>query len=106
MKSALFCAGSDLKWDSLANCAIGFPGLSQLMDDARARKLDVVLCWKLDRFGRSLLDCPANLRELDSHGVRFIATTQGLDTDNPLDVAWKESGFGIPASRAGSRSRV
>jgi DNA invertase Pin-like site-specific DNA recombinase len=52
------------------------------MDDARARKLDLVLCWKLDRFGRSLLDCLANLRELDSHGVRFIATTQALDTDN------------------------
>jgi len=58
------------------------PGLNQLMEDARARKLDIVLCWKLDRFGRSLLDCLANLRELDSHGVRFIATTQGLDTDN------------------------
>jgi DNA invertase Pin-like site-specific DNA recombinase len=52
------------------------------MDDARARRLDIVVCWKLDRFGRSLLDCLANLRELDSHGVRFIATTQGLDTDN------------------------
>ena len=52
------------------------------MDDARARKVDTVLCWKLDRFGRSLLDCLANLRELDSHGVRFIATTQALDTDN------------------------
>jgi DNA invertase Pin-like site-specific DNA recombinase len=39
---------------------------------------------KLDRFGRSLLDCLANLRELDSHGVRFIATTQSLDTDNDI----------------------
>jgi DNA invertase Pin-like site-specific DNA recombinase len=51
------------------------------MDDARARKLDVVLCWKLDRFGRSLRDCLNNLHELDSHRVRFIAITQGLDTD-------------------------
>src|SRR5258708_22265459 len=53
------------------------------MDDARARKIDIVLCWKLDRFGRSLLDCLANLREVDTHGgVMFIATTQALDTDN------------------------
>ena len=52
------------------------------MDNARARKLNTVLCWKLNRFGRSLLDCLADLRELDAHGVRFIATTQGLDTDN------------------------
>jgi hypothetical protein len=69
-----------------ADWAIGVPlnpGRKLLSwDDTRARKLDLVLCWKLDRFGRSMLDCLANLRELDSHGVRFIATTQALDTDN------------------------
>src|SRR5262252_7034325 len=68
--------------DTISGASASRPGLNLLMDDARARKLDVVLCWKLDRFGRSLLDCLANLRELDSHGVRFIATTQALDTDN------------------------
>ena len=68
--------------DTISGSSASRPGLNLLMDDARARKLDTVLCWKLDRFGRSLLDCLANLRELDSHGVRFIATTQALDTDN------------------------
>jgi putative DNA-invertase from lambdoid prophage Rac len=68
--------------DTISGASASRPGLNQLMDDARARKLDIVLCWKLDRFGRSLLDCLANLRELDAHGVRFIATTQALDTDN------------------------
>jgi len=52
------------------------------MADARTGTIDTVLCWKLDRFGRSLLDCLANLQELDTHGVRFIAVTQGLDADN------------------------
>jgi DNA invertase Pin-like site-specific DNA recombinase len=68
--------------DTISGASASRPGLNQLMDDARARKVDIVLCWKLDRFGRSLLDCLANLRELDTHGVRFIATTQALDTDN------------------------
>jgi DNA invertase Pin-like site-specific DNA recombinase len=68
--------------DTISGASAIRPGLNQLMDDARARKLDTVIYWKLDRFGRSLLDCLANLRELDTHGVRFIATTQALDTDN------------------------
>jgi putative DNA-invertase from lambdoid prophage Rac len=68
--------------DTLSGAKANRPGLDKLMADARARNIDTVLCWKLDRFGRSLLDCLANLRELDTHGVRFIAITQALDTDN------------------------
>jgi DNA invertase Pin-like site-specific DNA recombinase len=55
------------------------PGLQQLMAAARRGKLDVVVCWKLDRFGRSALDVLANIRDLDAAGVRFIAMTQGID---------------------------
>lgn len=56
------------------------PGLAQIMDAARRGAVDVVAVWKLDRFGRSALDLLANVRELEARGVRFIATTQGLDT--------------------------
>jgi DNA invertase Pin-like site-specific DNA recombinase len=55
------------------------PGLQRLMEAARRGKLDAVLVWKLDRFGRSALDVLANIRDLDAAGVRFIATTQGID---------------------------
>ncbi len=55
------------------------PGLQRLMDSTRRAKLDVVMVWKLDRFGRSALDVLANIRDLDAAGVRFIATTQGID---------------------------
>ncbi len=57
------------------------PGLNRLMGDAAARKFDCLLLWKLDRFGRSLVDCLNNIQRLEHHGVRFIAVTQGLDTD-------------------------
>src|ERR1035438_2447480 len=40
-----------------------------------------LLVWKLDRFGRSLVDCLNNIKALEGHGIRFIAVTQGLDTD-------------------------
>jgi putative DNA-invertase from lambdoid prophage Rac len=38
------------------------PGLQRLMEAARKGKLDAVLVWKLDRFGRSALDALANIR--------------------------------------------
>jgi putative DNA-invertase from lambdoid prophage Rac len=55
------------------------PGLNRLLDMAARGELDVVLVWKLDRFGRSALDLLANLRRLEDCGVRFVAVTQGID---------------------------
>ena len=58
------------------------PGLDRLMEDAREGKFKVVLVWKLDRFGRSLVDCLKNIELLEGCGIRFMAVTQGLDTDH------------------------
>jgi putative DNA-invertase from lambdoid prophage Rac len=55
--------------------------LNRLITDAEARKFDCLLVWKLDRFGGSLVDCLNNIKTLEENGVRFIAVTQGLDTD-------------------------
>ena len=63
------------------------PELNQLMHDAGQRKFDVILCWKLDRFGRSLLHCKSALQELQGYGVRFIATSQNIDTDESNPAA-------------------
>jgi putative DNA-invertase from lambdoid prophage Rac len=62
------------------------PVLAQLLKDAQAKKIDVVLAWKIDRFGRSVRDFVDNIKTLDNAGVRFVATSQGLDTDkrNPM----------------------
>ncbi len=58
------------------------PGLDQLIADARRRKFDIVVCWKLDRFGRSLVHCvsgagtPASVRvraaDIFSHAAKAI----------------------------------
>jgi putative DNA-invertase from lambdoid prophage Rac len=57
------------------------PEFNRLMRDAGKRNVDVILCWKLDRFGRSLLHCKTAIEQLRAHGVRFIATSQNIDTD-------------------------
>lgn len=57
------------------------PALDRLMHDAANRVFDVVVVWKVDRFGRSVLHLNQQLAALTAHGVRFIATTQALDTD-------------------------
>src|SRR6516162_5653252 len=51
------------------------PGLNRLMADAAAGKFDCVACWKLDRFGRSVIDCLLNIQKLEEAHVRFLAVT-------------------------------
>ncbi len=62
------------------------PGLNRLLADAGRRSFDAMLVWKVDRWGRSVADSIKSIQELTSFGVRFIAITQSLDTDesNPM----------------------
>jgi DNA invertase Pin-like site-specific DNA recombinase len=65
----------------MSGAKLSRPDLNRLMLDAKARKFDWLLVWKLDRFGRSLVDCLNDIEELGWHRILFIATTQNLDTD-------------------------
>lgn len=55
------------------------PGLNQLMRDAKARRFDVVLCWRLDRFGRSLKHLLTALDEFNSMGISFVSLRDSID---------------------------
>jgi putative DNA-invertase from lambdoid prophage Rac len=57
------------------------PQLDKLMADASQRRFDCICVYKIDRFGRSVLHLNEQLATLTSYGVRFIAVSQGLDTD-------------------------
>lgn len=59
------------------------PALDKLMKDARRRRFDNVLVWKLDRFGRSLTHLVTTLREFESLGVAFVSLTDNLDLTTP-----------------------
>ena len=50
------------------------PELNRLMADAHRRKFDAVLCWKIDRFGRSLKHLVNALADLDAYGVPSSAS--------------------------------
>jgi putative DNA-invertase from lambdoid prophage Rac len=52
-----------------------------MMKAAALRKFDCLCVYKIDRLGRSVLHLSQALATLDSYGVRFIAISQGLDTD-------------------------
>jgi DNA invertase Pin-like site-specific DNA recombinase len=69
-----------------SGAAAARPELDRLLTDARMRRFDVVLVWKLDRWGRSVAASVKSIQELASLGVRFIAMTQNIDTDdtNPM----------------------
>ncbi len=57
------------------------PELDRIMRDAAAHRCDAVLVWKLDRFGRSVLNLSEQLQRLSSHGIRFLAISQAIDTE-------------------------
>lgn len=59
------------------------PELDRLMADARKRKIDVILVWKLDRFGRSMRHLVTTLEELTVLGIEFVSYQDGLDATTP-----------------------
>src|SRR5581483_228757 len=51
----------------------------ELIEAARRREIDVVLVWRLDRWGRSVADLLTTLQELEHLGVGFVSLTEALD---------------------------
>src|SRR5260221_2084841 len=59
------------------------PALDRLLTDARRRRFDVVVCWRLDRLGRSLKHLISLLDDLQSLGVAFVSLAEGIDATTP-----------------------
>ncbi len=59
------------------------PSLDKLMDEVKKRRVDVIVVWKLDRFGRSLRQLVMALEELSGLGVGFISYQDNLDLTTP-----------------------
>jgi putative DNA-invertase from lambdoid prophage Rac len=55
-------------------------GLETLMTLVRRGKVDVVVCFKLDRLGRSLAHLAQLIGELQTNRVALVCTSQGIDT--------------------------
>jgi DNA invertase Pin-like site-specific DNA recombinase len=55
------------------------PALDQMRTDARRRRFDVLVVWRLDRLGRNLKHLILTLDEFTSLGVAFVSLGEGID---------------------------
>jgi len=79
-----WCARAGLKpteyLDKISGSAISRDALDRLMADVRRGRVKVVVAYKLDRLGRSLVHLAQIVGEFDSHGVALVCPSQGIDT--------------------------
>jgi len=59
------------------------PELNRLMTDAHRRKFDAVVCWKFDRFARSVSHLLRALETFNSLGIAFVSLSEQIDTTTP-----------------------
>lgn len=59
------------------------PALDQMVADAKRRKFDVLVCWRLDRLGRNLRHLVTLIEELQSLGIAFVSLGEGIDCTTP-----------------------
>jgi putative DNA-invertase from lambdoid prophage Rac len=55
----------------------------ELLKAARRRDLDQIVVWRLDRWGRSLVDLVSTLQELASLSAGFVSLSEALDLTTP-----------------------
>src|SRR3979490_151714 len=60
------------------------PDLQRLLEDIHARKIDVIVVYKVDRLTRSLADFAKLVELFDAHGVSFVSVTQQVNTTTSM----------------------
>ncbi|MCP3966535.1 MAG: recombinase family protein [Lentisphaerae bacterium] len=55
------------------------PKREELIKQARCHEIDVIIVWKLDRWGRSVSDLISSLNEFKEIGIGFVSITEALD---------------------------
>jgi len=60
------------------------PAMQRLLADIEAGQIDVLVCYRLDRVSRSLLDFLHLMEFLDAHQVALVSVTQSIKTDTSM----------------------
>jgi DNA invertase Pin-like site-specific DNA recombinase len=68
--------------DKMSGAATTRPALERLLQDMRAGKIERLVCYKLDRVGRSLTHLALIVDEMARLKVPLICTSQGIDTSD------------------------
>jgi DNA invertase Pin-like site-specific DNA recombinase len=59
------------------------PALNRLMRDAHARRFDTVICWRFDRFSRSVSHLCRALETFNALDIQFVSLCEQVDTSTP-----------------------
>lgn len=60
------------------------PALKQLLADVEAKKVDIIVVYKVDRLTRSLMDFAKLVELMDKAGVSFVSVTQQFNTTTSM----------------------
>lgn len=60
------------------------PALQRLLGDITAGRVDTIVCYKIDRLSRSLLDFSKLVEIFDTHAVTFVSVTQSFNTTTSM----------------------
>ena len=63
---------------------LGRPALKRLLADIEAGKVDIIICYKIDRLSRSLMDFARLVEVFDEHKVTFVSVTQQFNTTTSM----------------------
>jgi site-specific DNA recombinase len=68
----------------LSGASLDRPALQSLLAEVRARKIDVVVVYKVDRLTRSLADFAKLIEIFDAHAASFVSVTQSFNTTTSM----------------------
>jgi site-specific DNA recombinase len=68
----------------LSGASLDRPALQALLAEVRARRVDVVVVYKVDRLTRSLADFAKLIELFDAHAVSFVSVTQSFNTTSSM----------------------
>ena len=68
----------------LSGASLERPALQTLLEQVRARKLDIIVVYKVDRLTRSLADFAKLVEIFDEHDVSFVSVTQSFNTTSSM----------------------
>ena len=68
----------------LSGASLDRPALQTQLDAIRARRIDIVVVYKVDRLTRSLADFAKLVELFDAHGVSFVSVTQSFNTTSSM----------------------
>lgn len=63
------------------------PKFQKMLKDAKEKKFDILICYRLDRVSRNIADFSSLIQELEKNDISFISVAEQFDTSNPMGRA-------------------